>query len=668
MKRTVKSACPLDCPDACSLDVLIEGDRVVALDGNHDNPLTAGFICQKVHHFPEHAYGPERVTTPLRRAGAKGQGRFTSITWDDALTEIADRLGAVRDRLGGESILPYSYGGSNGFLTHQSVDARFFRRLGASRLARTVCAAPSSRAADGLYGKMPGVSLEDYPFARLIILWGVNPSASGIHHVPFIQRAREQGAELIVIDPRRTPLARSANIHLPIRPGTDLPVALALANWLFEQGRADLKFLEQHAAEVDEFKHRAAKWSIEVAAKVAGIDAGDLLDVGHRYATTRPAVIRCGWGAERSRHGGSAIAAILALPAIAGKFAERGGGYTMSNSGAWNVDLETVIQEPEPSTRVINMNQLGKALTSASPPIKALFIYNSNALASTPAQALVRKGLERDDLFTVVHDQVMTDTARYADIVLPATTFLEHDEFKRGYGAMVLQRSRPVIGPVGEARSNIALFAELIERLGLARPGDLVDPDAIVDRLIESTGVSARVRSSLDQGLPARLDPERPVQFTHAFPNTADRKVHLVPAALDREAPGGLYHFESPAEDSTYPLALISPASGKMITSTLGQNWRGPALLEISPSDAGARNIADGSTVRIFNEAGEVRALARVTANVRAGVVVLPKGLWARHTLNGSTANLFAPDTLTDLGGGACFNDARVEVEALRDN
>ncbi|MGH2628125.1 MAG: molybdopterin-dependent oxidoreductase, partial [Anaerolineales bacterium] len=399
-------------------------------------------------------------------------GRFRRTTWPEALDLVAMKMKALHGAGAGEAILPVSYGGSNGYLSQDTTDARLFSRLKASRLARTVCAAPSGRAAMGLYGKMPGVALHDYVAAKLIVLWGVNPSVSGIHLVPFIQKAQRQGAQLVVIDPRRTKLAQRADLHLAVRPGTDLPVALSVIRWLFGSGKADERFLAAHATGVEDLRQRAAPWNFERAAKVAGVLAEDLERFARLYADSRPAAIRCGWGVERNRNGGSAVAAILALPAVAGKFGVRGGGYTMSNSGAWDLDSRSAAGEPPADTREINMNLLGEALLSEEDPIRLLFVYNSNPLATLPNQEKVRAGLAREDVFTVVFDPVLTDTARYADVVLPAATFLEREELRRGYGAFALQEAKAVIPPVGESRPNHEVFAELCRLTGLTRPGD----------------------------------------------------------------------------------------------------------------------------------------------------------------------------------------------------
>ncbi len=514
-----------------------------------------------------------------------------------------------------------------------------------------------------MYGRMPGVAYDDYASARLIVVWGCNASASGIHLVPHIKRGQKNGARLVVIDPRRTPLARIADLHLPVRPGTDLPVALALIRELFVKGRADQAFLAAHTLGSDQLRRAAEPWTIDRAAAEADIQASDLATLAEWYGTTSPAVIRCGWGQERNRNGGSATLAILALPAVAGKFGVRGGGYTMSNSAAWGIQAETLIDTPAPASRVVNMNHLGRALLDyRDPPVAVLFVYNCNPVATAPDQNRVKQGLLREDLFTVVHEQMMTDTAAYADVILPATTFLEQYDIAKGYGAYHLHLVQPAIAPVGESRPNHDVFEALGVRLGqtdgvsdLGETGGLLD---LTRRL-----PPAQASALLDGRRPAAPGGGTPVQFVDVFPNTPDGKVHLFPADLGSQ--GELFAYAHDPATERHPLALISPASSHTISSTLGELRPGVARLKIHPTDAAARTISDGDTIRVFNDLGDVHCHANVTPEVRPGTVSLPKGLWARSTFNGATANALVPDSLTDIAGGACFNDARVQVELL---
>ena len=663
-ESTVTTACPLDCPDACTVDVTVRGGRVTKIDGSKENHITNGYICAKVRRFPERVYGDDRVLHPMIRRGSKGSGQFKRVTWDDALDVITEKFISARDHGGAETILPLCYGGSNGFLTQDYADAILFRRFKTSRLLRTVCAAPTGAANLGLYGKMASVSYEDYPAAKMIIVWGVNPSVSGIHILPFIKEARDNGAFVVVIDPRATPLARQADLHLAVRPGTDLPVALSIHRYLFEEGHASQPFLDQHTSGAAELREKAKPWTFERAAEVSGIDASQLRQLAERYAKTSPALVKCGWGLERNRNGGSAAAAVLALPAVAGKFAVRGGGYSMSNSASWNIE-RTWLTDQEPPTRAINMNKVGRILTEPEgAPVNVLFVYNCNPVAILPDQRRVIRGLEREDLFTVVFDQVMTDTAMYADVVLPATTFLEHYDFARGYGPITLQLGKPVIDSVGESRSNTDVFMDLARRLDLTVDGDPTDDLEAMLTVLAS--LPKDIADDLrDRWMAKAPHGGRPIQFADVFPKTDDAKVHLFPRELDTQAPIGLYGYQPDPATTEYPLALISPASDRTISSTMGELSRPEVRLEMHPEDAAARGIEEGDPIRVWNALGEMRINARLSALVKRGIVTMPKGVWRRSTQNGFTSNALAPDSLADLGGGACFNDARVQVEKV---
>ena len=658
---TVRTACPLDCPDSCTLDVTVENGRIQKIDGGDDNPVTRNFICAKVRRFGERIYGEDRVLYPCVRQGAKGHGTFTRVSWDEALDLIARRMQEIKDTTGAEAILPYYYGGSNGLLTQNTNDAELFRRFGTSRLATTICAAPTGAANQALYGKMPGVVYQDYPQAKLVVLWGVNPSASGIHLIPYVKEAQANGAALVVIDPRTTSLAKKAELHLAVRPGTDLVVALALHRVLFEEGHADLAFLDQHTHGADRLRAAAEPWTIERAAREAEIDPAALRRLADLYVAASPAVIRCGWGLERNRNGGSAAAAILALPAVAGKFGVRGGGFSMSNSLAFGLKSAQWIDTPEPATRLVNMNHLGRALTEyTDPPVQMLFIYNCNPLATAPDQNRVLKGLLREDLFTIAFEQVYNDTARYADVVLPATTFLEQYDIAKSYGPIALQLVRPVIEPRGEARPNAQVFSELAERLGIG----VAEEDA--ETLLRITARMGTVGPELlERGFATPPHEGAPVQFVDVFPLTPDRKVNLFPREIAGDAPAGMYGYQPDPATDGFPLALISPATEKTISSTLGELRERAAMLHIHPADAGPRGISQSDAIRVFNHLGELHCPANLTTDIRRGTVAFSKGVWRRNTYNGSTANALVPDSLTDLGAGACFNDARVQVALL---
>ena len=669
----VTTACPLDCPDACTLGVTVRDGRITRIDGSPDNEITNGYICAKVRQFDRRVYGQDRLLYPAVRRGPKGIGQrsvadFRRTTWDEALDLIVSKIQEAQSRFGAEAILPFSHGGSNGLLTQDTTDAALFRRLGTSRLLRAACSAPTSAANMGLYGKMASVSYQDYPEARLIVLWGVNPGHSGIHIMPFIKAARDRGAKLVVIDPRATAVARQADLFLQIRPGTDVAIALSLHRHLFETGYADQAFLDRHTTGADKLREKAAPWTCERAAAASGVRVEHLKSFAELYATTSPALVKCGWGLERNRNGGSAAAAVLALPAVAGKFGVRGGGYSMSNAASWNIE-RTWLRDDEAATRVINMNHLGRALlgelTAAEGggvPIKVLFVYNCNPAVTMPDQVRVLKGLEREDLFTVVFDQVLTDTASFADVVLPATTFFEHHDFVKSYGPMTLQLARPVIDRVGESRPNVDVFADLTRRLGLARDDDPAEERGALDDILRQLP-GAHGEALRQNGRAVAAHGGRPIQFVDVMPLTVDHKVHLFPDALDRQAPLGLYGFQPDPATDEYPLALISPASERTVSSTLGELPRPTVVVDMHPDDAEARHLAHGEVVRMFNDQGEVRLPVRLTPHIARGTVAMPKGVWRRHVTNRFTSNALVPDTLTDLGAGACFNDARVQIE-----
>ena len=660
-RSTVRTACPLDCPDACTLDVTVEKGRIEKIDGGDDNPVTRNFICAKVRRFAERVYGEDRLLYPAVRQGPKGQGTFARVDWDEALDLIAHKMSEIKAERGGEAILPYYYGGSNGPLTQNTNDAELWRRFGTSRLATTVCAAPTGAANLALYGKMAGVVYQDYPHAKLIVLWGVNPSASGIHLVPYIKEAQAAGATLVVIDPRSTSLAKKADLHLAVKPGTDLPVALALHRVLFEEGHADVSFLQKHTHGADRLRAAAAPWTIERAAAEAQIDPAALRRLADLYAASSPALVRCGWGLERNRNGGNAAAAVLALPAVGGKFGVRGGGFSMSNSLALGLKSAMWIDAPEPPTRLVNMNHLGRALTEYSdPPVDMLFVYNCNPLVTVPDQNRVLEGLQRNDLFTVVFEQVFTDTARYADVILPATTFLEQYDIAKSYGSIAASLVRPVIEPCGEARTNAQVFSAIAERLGIGREED------DFETLMRITGRMGAVGSELmEKGTVTPPYGGAPIQFVDVFPLTPDRKVNLFPEAIAGDAPAGLFGYQPDPATEAFPLALISPATEKSISSTLAELRERAAVLHMHPDDAAPRNIAQSDAVRVFNALGELHCPANLTPDVKQGTVAFSKGVWRKNTYNGSTSNALVPDSLTDLGGGACFNDARVQVALL---
>jgi anaerobic selenocysteine-containing dehydrogenase len=480
--------------------------------------------------------------------------------------------------------------------------------------------------------------------------------------MPFLKEARRRGAFIAVVDPVRNFTAAEADLHLPVRPGTDLPVALAVIDLWRQWGVLDRAFLAEHAVGLEGLLDRASEWHVERAAREAQVSSRDIERLAREFADRSPAVVRCGWGLERNRNGGQAVAAVLAMPALTGKFGVRGGGYTMSNSGASHVDLDGILGSAQWTTRSINQTLLGSVLTDGiDPPIKALFVYNCNPAVTVPDQQAVLRGLARDDLFTVVFDQVMTDTARYADIVLPATAFTEHVDLRAAYGNYLVGRVAPIAPPPGEAKSNTEVFGLLGQAMGFGDEAfSWTDEDAgcrVVESLeLNGSKISDTAQAAWHYDFPGPT----PVQFEHVFPRTPDGKIHLLPAVLG--ATPLVYRSEM---NGSYPLALISPATSRTTNSTMGEYAFPELYVEIHPTDASDRGIADGDRVRVFNDLGEVECRARVRSRIRQGVVLIPKGSWQHTSPNRRSATALCPATVSEVGGGACYNDARVEISRL---
>jgi anaerobic selenocysteine-containing dehydrogenase len=659
------SVCTMDCPDTCSLDVEVTDGKITAIRASDLNPTTSGFICSKVRSFANRVYSPDRILYPMKRVGSKGSRNFERISWDQALQEIANRYHAIIQQFGGEAILPYSYGGSNGILGQDTSDKAFFAKLGASRLERTVCSAPTTAAALGMYGKMPGVAFEDYPKAKLIIIWGANPKASNIHLVPFLKNAKANGARIVVVDPRLNFSRREIDLHLPVYPGMDLPVALALIHYWDTHNLLDKTFLDQHTVDKEILMEKASAYNFDKAASISGVKAEDLEKLAIWYAEANPALIRLGWGMERNKNGGQAAAAILAMPALLGKFGVRGGGYTLSNSSAAKLNDSKLVDSVAWGSRSINMNQLGNVLLEEkNPPVKALFVYNCNPAATVPNQNAVLKGLEREDLFTVVFEQVMTDTALYADIILPAVTFLEQEEIKKAYGTYALQYLGPVIDRCGEAKSNEEVFAMLGRSMGWNDEAFQITTEGYMKRVVDALGGFGR-KITLDELRENKIlfydfPGKYPVQFQDVFPWTQDGKIHLAPDALGKHP----YELQKNGSNGNYSFALISPSISKLISSSMGEYNFPELYVAINSADAKSRQLKHGNSVRVFNEYGEVHCKLRIDDSIRSGVAMMPKGAWRKSSLNGLTATALAPDTL-GTAGGACFNDARVEITKL---
>jgi anaerobic selenocysteine-containing dehydrogenase len=668
------SVCPLDCPDTCSLAVTVQDDRIVAIRGSRANPYTAGVLCAKVPaYFPGFVHGPGRLRTPLRRVGSKGEGRFQPIAWDEALDLVHEGFQAVMREHGPQAILPLNYAGPHGMLAGGSMDLRFFHRLGASLLDRQpLCGGVRREAWAGTYGAVPGIPPEQAALARLVIVWGNNVTWSNLHLVPRINAARRAGAKLVVVDPRRTKIAEQADLHVALRPGTDVVLAWAVAAELERSGGLDRPFIERHVAGFEAFMALARPWTPAEAAGTCGVPEAQVRQLAEWYRALSPAAISVGNGLERNRNGGSGIRAIFALPALAGKWGVPGGGLI---NGAALAFPKTPgrLGRPDlipPGTRILNIVDVGRHLLDEHlrPPVKALFIYNHNPLIVHPDQNRLRRGLARDDLFVVGADVVMTDSLAWADVVLPACSHFEHHDLFPAYGQHWLQRAEPVIPRQGEALPNTEIFRRLAARFGFSEPAFRASDLELMDEALDATDprLGGRRPSQLptDRALRMTFDGEEAVLFRNVRPATPSGKVELASSYLEQRFGAPLPSYRP--LHSAYPLTLISPASDQRITSTFGgvRPEEPTPVVQMHPADARARGLRDGQRVRVRNDLGEVRLPLTVTDAVPPGVVCSLKGAWLRTSDNGQTISALCPAHHADVAEGACFNDARVEVEA----
>jgi anaerobic selenocysteine-containing dehydrogenase len=668
------SVCPLDCPDTCSLSVSVERDRIVEIRGSHANPYTAGVLCAKVPAlYPSFVHGERRLRTPLRRSGPRGEARFEQLSWDEALDTIHERFTAIMAAHGPQAILPLNYAGPHGFLAGGSMDLRFFHRLGASLLDRKpLCGGIRTESWVGTFGAVPGMRPEQAEHARLIVVWGNNVTWSNLHLVPVINRARKQGAKLVVVDPRRTKIAQQADLHIALRPGTDVVLAWAIAAELERRGAIDREFVARHVEGFADYMALARRYTLGEAARICGVAESQARALAEWYATLSPAAISVGNGLERNQNGGSGIRAIFALPALAGKFGVRGGGL-INGAGFAFPKTPARLQRPDlapPGTRTLNIVDVGAHLLDPqlAPPVQAVFIYNHNPVVVHPDQNRLRRGLQRQDLFVVGSDVAMTDSMLYADIVLPAASHFEHADLFAAYGQHWLQRAEAVIPTQGEALPNTEIFRRLAARFGFTDPiftaSDAELMDDAVDPSDPRLGGMRPSRVPTDTALAMTAGGEEFVLFKNAFPATKSGKIELASSHLEVKYGARLPRY-APVE-SRYPLALISPASDQRITSTFGGiNGDDTPPLEMHPDDAAARGLRDGLRVRVWNDLGEVRLPLRVSDTVPPGVVCTLKGAWLRTSDNGQTVSALCPAHHADIAGGACFNDARVEVAAL---
>jgi anaerobic selenocysteine-containing dehydrogenase len=675
--RVVAGACPHDCPDTCALRIHVAGGRVVEVRGDPDHPPTHGALCTKVSRYAERTDHPDRVLHPLKRTGPKGAGRFVRVSWDEALGDIGQRLGeiALRDA---QAIVPYSYAGTMGLVQGESMAARFFHRLGASRLDRTICASSGGAGLASVYGAKVGMHLEHFAASRLILIWGSNSIASNLHFWTFAQQAKRAGAKLWCIDPRRTETADKCHRHLALRPGTDGALALAMMRELIVQGWLDQDYIDRHLEGFDALRERAMDWPLERAAAVCGVAAAEIAELARDWGTTRSAAIRLNYGMQRVHGGGSATRLVALLPCLVGAWRDRAGGLLMSSSGWFaGVRNDAELQRPDllggRRPRTINMSTIGDDLlrpasAAFGPRIEALVVYNANPVAVAPQSRQVVAGFAREDLFTVVLEHFLTDTADHADYVLPATTQLEHLDVHTSYGHTYALLNRPAVAARGESRPNTQIFRDLALRMGFDEPCFGDSDETLVRQALRGIDFAALQ----ERGWIKLPLPDAP--FAHGgFPTPSGRARAVAPGlGVPDHVPNHECSESAPELAARYPLAMISPPARHFLNSTFVnvaslRSIEGEPLLEIHPLDAQARGIADGTMVSVFNDRGDYRCRARVSTRARAGVV---NGLgiwWRKLGPAGTNVNELTHQRLTDLGSAPTFYDCLVEVRALSD-
>lgn len=697
-QRQVLGACPHDCPDTCSMVVTVEDDKVTKVRGNPDHPFTRGGLCVKVTDFPNHLYTDERVTSPLRRVGAKGDGEFEPISWAEALDEIADRFTDIIDRNGPESILPYSYLGNMGILNGLTVGDRFFNALGTSVSERTFCDGGGISAYLMTLGPTAAVDPESLVHSRYIVIWACNVLSNNLHLWPFIEEAQRRGAKVVCIDPVRHRTAEKADWHIPIRPGTDAALALAMMHVIIGEDLHDADYVAANTAGFDELAAHVEQYTPEWAEGETGIPAEDIRTLAREFATSPPAMIRVGVALERSTGGGNAARAVFSLPALTGSWREVGGGVLQMPIWAFPVAWDH-LHGPHPAAdtvRIINQWELGRALEGGfdGPPIEGLFVYNSNPAVVTSAQRSVLDGLARDDLFVVVSDHFVTDTARYADIVLPAAMAMEQNDLMFSWGHLYLTYNPKVVEAQGEAVPNNELFRRLAKRMGIDDPWFDLSDDEQLEQSLDWTvpqmeGITLD-RLKADGFLRLNLPPadDYAPHRDGGFP-TPSGKVELVAsmaaggnfvAPLFRQGiPGNqdggpvdaLPTYHPPAEigaDERYPLAMVSPKAHAFLNSQYANmdkqlTQQGPQTCRLNPDDAAARGITDRSPVRVFNGRASITALARVGTDVAPGVVLMPMGHWPSGSPDGLAVNALNSTRYADIGRAPTFSDTAVEVE-----
>ncbi|MBE3558858.1 MAG: molybdopterin oxidoreductase family protein [Ktedonobacteraceae bacterium] len=696
--RVVYGACPHDCPDTCALETLVDGQgRAVSIRGRADHPVTRGWLCAKVNRYLDRVYHPERLLYPMRRTGPKGSGQFERISWDDAIGEISARWRDIIARYGAQAILPYSYAGTLGLVQGAVTDKRFWNRLGACGLERAICGHAAEEAVQLTLGGRLAPPPDMLAASKLILIWGSNPASTAPHIMPFLRQAQHNGARVIVIDPIRTLTARSADQHIQPYPGTDAALALSMMHVMVTEGLHNQQWLDRHTLGWPLLLERVMQFPPERAAQITGLAVETIVELARSYATTSPALLRVSDGINRHTNGGQTVRTLACLPAVTGQYGLPGGGLMYSTSDWLRWDSEAVGHSHDaacpPQPRRVNMNRLGAILTGeVDPPIYSLYVYNANPVASSPNAGKIVEGLMRDDLFTVVHELFETDTARYADIVLPATSQLEQMDLHKPYGHLSLQFNLPAIAPLGEARSNWDVMRALAAAMGFNEPWLQDDAEGVIREVLAATAAHEPLlqgitleRLKSEGSVPLAIPEHARVPFADGVFRTPSGKVEIYSEQAaakgydpipgwEPEAETGIGRY-TPATDVAHvahkqALPLLCPASHHFISSSFGnveilRRKQGKPTLSINPVDAEARGIRSGQPVRVSNERGWCRLIAEVTEDVRPGVLATTTVWWPRFSPDQRNVNWTTSDRLADFAGGSTFYTNLVRVEPV---
>lgn len=666
------SVCPLDCPDQCGLLLHKEDGKIIKVAGDPNHPVTKGNICNKVRNMTERIYDEKRLTHPLKRIGAKGEGKFEPISWEEAIQTITSNWKKLIQTDGPESIMPYSFYGNMGNLTAEGMDRRFFHKLGATQLERTICQSAGTVGYKYTMGGSFGIDPEDTISSKLIIFWGINAVSTNMHQIALAQKARKNGAKMVVIDVHKNQTGKMADWFIPIMPGTDTALALGIMHILFAEEMADEEFLKEFTVGYEELREHVKQYNPEMVADITGVPAEDIYKLARMYGETSPSFIRIGNGLQHHDHGGMAIRTISCLPALTGQWLYKGGGAIKGNSGYLTHNAEK-LQRPDllkqKSTRVVNMNQLGRALTELDPPIQSLYIYSCNPAIVAPEGMKVRKGLEREDLFTVVHDLFLTETAKYADIILPATSSFENTDFYSSYWHHYMQLQQPVIEPYGESKSNTEVFRLLAKGMGFHEPELQTSDREMIKEALDHPSNPYIANISYEQlvenqYMKANVKPLFPGKLP-----TPSGKIELYSEAMLRDGFPALPTYMPIKEDEHLPFQFIPAPNHNFLNSTFSNNHKHVTLekeakIHINREDAKTLNIEDGERVRVWNNRGECELTASVGDHVLPGVAV-SQGLWADAEDKKQHVNSLTPDRLSDMGGGATFFSGRVQIEKI---